>query len=314
MTAALKQEIETRGYAVVEGLLDKDSIDEIIDDYSRLLDRLAAQWHAEGRLSSAFKHLPFEDRLTAILSESTENLYGYFDIALPKDHIAADTPIHLSRAVFNLLRHKAVLDKVEEVIGGEILASPIQHVRIKPAERKVAAHPNGLIHATTWHQDQGVTRANADDTDILTVWIAITDATVDNGCLQVVPYSHRHGITLHCPEAEVTIPRQLLAGEPLPVPVRAGDALFMHRLTQHASLPNRSDTIRWSFDLRYQPIGAPTGRDEFPSLAVRSRKNPAQMQNYDDWRSAWHDVRRRLAVQHEREPTHRWDGDVPTCA
>ena len=314
MTAALKQEIETRGYAIVKGLLDRDSLRAVTDDYHQLLDRLAPQWYADGRISSDFKQLPFEERLAAILSESTENLYGYFDIALPNDHVASDTPIHLSRAVFNLLRHEAVLDKVEEVIGGEILASPIQHVRIKPAERKVAAHPNSLIHATSWHQDQGVARPKADDTEILTVWLAITDATVDNGCLQVVPYSHRNGITLHCPHDSVTIPQQLLAGEPLPVPIRAGDALFMHRLTQHASLPNRSDTIRWSFDLRYQPIGLPTGRDEFPSLTVRSRKNPAQVQNYEAWRAEWYAARERLAAQRERERTHRWDGAAPVCA
>ncbi len=311
---ALKQEIEARGYAIVKGLLDEDSLRAIVDDYHQLLHRLAPQWYAAGQISSDFKRLPFEERLTAILSESRENLYGHFDIALPPANATQDTPFHLSRAVFNLLRSEALLDKVEEVIGGEILASPIQHVRIKPAQAKVAAHPSSLVQQTGWHQDMGVARPEADDTCILTVWLAITDATVANGCLQVIPYSHLNGITLHCPAGEVTIPKQLLAGRPVPLPIRAGDAIFMHRLTQHASLPNRSDTIRWSFDLRYQPIGLPTGRDEFPGLIVRSRKDPTQMQDYETWLGEWVAARERVGNHHGRPLTHRWDGADPTCA
>ena len=49
-------------------------------------------------------------------------------------------------------------------------------------------------------------------------------------------------------------------GAPVPVPMRPGSVLLLHRLTEHSSLSNLSDGIRWSFDLRYQPVGQPTGR------------------------------------------------------
>ena len=314
MTSVLKQQIETQGFAIVEDLLDSEALDGIISDYNQLLDRLAPMWYAQGRISSAFSDLPFEERLTAVISDSEEDLFQHFDIALPNTTVTPDTPIHISRETYNLLRNERLLDKVEQVVGGEILSNPIQHVRIKPSQAKVAGQPSSLLKTTAWHQDQGVARALADETDMLTVWIAINDATVENGCLQVVPYSHGEGMTLHCPMDELTIPDQLLAGEPLPVPIKAGDAIFMHRLTQHGSLANVSDSIRWSFDLRYQPIGGPTGRDEFPSLVVRSRSNPAQEQSYEEWRDSWHEARAVLASIDERESTNRWDGTAIECA
>jgi hypothetical protein len=88
----------------------------------------------------------------------------------------------------------------------------------------------------------------------------------------------------------------------------------MHRLTMHSSLPNVSNTIRWSFDLRYQPVGQPTGREEYPSFVVRSRNAPAQvLGDYRTWAQLWSDARKRLAHV-ERRRKHRWPEDAPVCA
>ncbi|MDE2821239.1 MAG: phytanoyl-CoA dioxygenase family protein [Chloroflexota bacterium] len=314
MTRNLKELIETQGYVIVEDVLDDAALQAIIEDYHQLLDRMAPQWYAQGLISSAYADLPFDERLTVILGEAKKDVFAHMDIALSNETVHGDAGINASRAVYDLIRNERLLDKVEEVVGGEILSNPIQHVRIKPAEAKVAAGMVNLTTETKWHQDQGVHRPNADDTEILTVWLAITDATIENGCLQVVPYSHLTGITEHCPFDQVLIPPHLLAGEALPVPIKAGDAIFMHRLTQHSSLVNVSDTLRWSFDLRYQPIGAPTGRDEFPSLIARSRENPAQVQSYEEWRDSWHAARDYLAGLTDRPATHRWSADAPVCA
>jgi phytanoyl-CoA hydroxylase len=288
MIPHLKDTFDAQGYVVVEDVLDPTTdIQPLYDDYAALLDKLAHRFFAEGKLPSAFSDLSFEERISAVLSHSTENLYKYFDIAIANEAVTEDSPIHLSRVIFNLLRTPRLLDAVETLIGGEILANPIQHVRIKPPGRMTETQEmqSSLVKRTGWHQDQGVMREEADASDIITVWIAITDATVENGCLQVIPYSHRQGITTHCPTGlAMNIPDALLGGQPTPIELRAGSALVMHRLTKHASLPNVSDGIRWSFDLRYQPIGTPTGRDEYPSLIVRSRANPSQVQDdYDAW-------------------------------
>ena len=52
---------------------------------------------------------------------------------------------------------------------------------LRPGE--IRAH----ITATDWHQDRAVALEDADADEMVTVWLAITDATVENGCLQVQP-------------------------------------------------------------------------------------------------------------------------------
>src|SRR6266540_4938529 len=70
--------------------------------------------------------------------------------------------------------------------------------------------------------------------------------------------------------------------------MKRGDALFMHKLTVHASHSNQSDNIRWSFDLRYNPIGQPTGRDSFPGFIARSRQNPeTELRDPAEWARRW---------------------------
>ena len=48
--------------------------------------------------------------------------------------------------------------------------------------RRYSAHP-----MATWHMDQTVTSLEADGVEIVTVWIAMVDTSVENGCLQVLP-------------------------------------------------------------------------------------------------------------------------------
>ena len=67
--------------------------------------------------------------------------------------------MHTGPAVFNLITHPRVLDVIEQLIGGEILSNPIQHVRIKPPEHLLNQKfqgKNTMFSATEWHQDQGV--------------------------------------------------------------------------------------------------------------------------------------------------------------
>ena len=63
----------------------------------------------------------------------------------------------------------------------------------------------------------------ADAATILSCWMAVTDATVENGCLKVIPGSHRKDLVDHCPgEKGVGIPEKLLTlGDSTPLPMRA---------------------------------------------------------------------------------------------
>jgi ectoine hydroxylase-related dioxygenase (phytanoyl-CoA dioxygenase family) len=133
-----------------------------------------------------------------------------------------------------------------------------------------------------------------------------------------VPESHRNGLATHCPGAGpdggLQIPTRLIDAEAVPVPLRRGGALFMHRRTIHAALENLSDDIRWSFDLRYQPTGLPTGRPVFPDFIARSRSHPeTELRDWRTWAGLWEGARARLA-EHAPPTFNRWTADAPACA
>ena len=311
-------QFEEQGYLVVEGLLDQEKdLQPVIDEYSALLDSLAKDWYAAGDLSATYGDLPFGERLTRIIAESGQAYYQHMDFSLPQATITEETPIHHGPAIFNLLRSPRLLDAVECFIGPEIYSNPVQHIRIKPPERALPASisRNPMTAVTPWHQDLGVIDEEADETDILTVWFPITEASVKNGCLAVVPRSQKGELLLHCPrETGLTIPDEIVGSYSIPLPMQPGDVLFMTSKTMHTSLPNVSDEIRWSLDLRYNPIGQPTGRPWFPGFVARSRANPeTELTNAGKWAEVWREARSRLA--RDGDPSfNRWDGDALGCA
>jgi ectoine hydroxylase-related dioxygenase (phytanoyl-CoA dioxygenase family) len=309
-----------QGFLIVEDALDPETdLDPVIREYEQLLDQLIERWHAQGLLPRTYRELPFAQRFARVVNDAPQdlNVMGHFDISLPFEGVTETTPIHLGAATFGLLANPRLLDLVEQFIGGEIFSNPIQHTRIKPPERELPEYlrKSSLLSKTDWHQDTGVHLPEADATHMLTVWLPLTDATPENGCLKVIPGSHREGLVTHCPVPGARIPDALLGGEAVPLPIRRGGVLFFHHLTKHASLTNVSDGIRWSFDLRYQPTGEPTGRPAFPGFVARSRRDPSQeVRDWRVWADLWLQTRSKLARTGPPGRFIRWTGQEQVCA
>ncbi|MGI9483184.1 MAG: phytanoyl-CoA dioxygenase family protein [Hyphomicrobiales bacterium] len=210
--------------------------------------------------------------------------------------------MHSGPAVFGLLRNPKILNVVESVVGPEIYTSPVQQMRMKPPEKTLSG--NNAMHSnvgkTTWHQDIVALLPEADDTFVLTVWVAITEASEKNGCLVSVPGSHRHGPMTHCSNAE-------LASEPQVPPAPHGRARrsgpagktwryhSVDKLNIHSALPSRSESMRWSVDLRYQRTGEATGRPAFPGFVARSRANlESELHDPEHWAARWEAARKSI--------------------
>ena len=309
LTRAQRQSFDANGYLVVEDVFDPV---EIKSEYAALLDRLYDQWHDEGFVPEA---IGWEPRLLAAYRAGCD-WFQPMDCSLPGDGISADTPMYFGPAVFNLITGERILDMVEDLIGPEITSNPIQHIRLKPpatnlTDTEVRAH----ITATDWHQDRAVALEEADQTNMVTVWCAVTDATPENGCLQVIPRDGPADMLPHCPRTQTGIADGFInESKALPLPVRAGGVVIFHPLTPHGSLTNQTDKFRWSFDIRYNRTGDPTGRSHFPEFVVRSAANPdAEIRDWREMRRAWDEARTRLATQ-PHIPIHRWQSDAPYCA
>lgn len=303
-----------QGYLVVENLIDDATVAAVRGEYAALMDRLYAGWFADGLVKRPPEGLGFWDKLDQCYRQGFD-WYQPLDISLPHGGIREDTPMHFGPAVFRMVTHRRILDMVEQLIGPEITSNPIQHVRIKPPQRALPAEETRAhVTQTDWHQDLGVTLAEADNTRFVTVWLAITDATVENGCLQVAPGAH-DAMLPHCTRSQVGIAEAFVPRDTaIATPVRAGGAVIFNPLTPHASLANTSDAYRWSFDLRYNVTGQPTGRSQFPEFIARSRSDPStELRDWRAWLAMWEETRTRLAHA-EHIPQHRWSNDAPYCA
>lgn len=103
--------------------------------------------------------------------------------------------------------------------------------------------------ATLWHQD--IRYWSFDRPDLVSMWIALGREDVHNGCLRVIPGSHRmefdrgrfdHALFLR---PELTDNKPLLRSARL-VELEPGDVLFFHSRLLHAAGPNRTDRVKLS--------------------------------------------------------------------
>jgi len=305
-------EFNRTGVLVVDDVLPAPVLDAVKAEYTDLLDAMYESWHEEGRVPAP-AGMDFYEKLLVAYDAGCE-WFQPMDISLPGSEIAPDTPFHFGPAVFDMLTCGRLLDLVEDLIGPEITSNPIQHVRLKPPSRTLRqTETTAHIMATDWHQDRAVAHEDGDRTQMVTVWLAMNDATVENGCLQVIPGKPQ--MYPHCPKRQTAIADGFLdETRATPLPVKAGGAVIFHPLTPHASLDNVSDAFRWSFDIRYNVTGQPTGRAHFPEFVARSRENPGtELHDWQAWRDMWLDARARLSGQ-PHIPIHRWTGDSPACA
>lgn len=309
------KKFETEGYLVVPDLMPTNICEQVNTEYTDLLNSLYEGWFAEGLVQTLGGELDFWGKLLSAYQAGCD-YFQPMDISLPGDRIIADTPFHIGPAVFNMLTAVPLLDVVEQLIGPELTSNPIQHVRLKPPSVKLdLAEARAHITATDWHQDRAVALEDADQTDMVTVWLAMTDATVENGCLQVQPQTSGQTILPHCARTQTGIADGFLnESSAVPLPVKAGGAVLFHPLTPHASLTNITDGFRWSFDIRFNATGQPTGRSHFPDFVVCSRAHPET--ELSDWcvcKAQWEEARARLAAVPHID-IHRWSADTPYCA
>ncbi len=123
-----------------------------------------------------------------------------------------------------------------------------------------------------WHQDDGYTAVTP--SPYLTLWLALNDATPENGCISVLPGSHKRGLVLHKGSAIGLVCHD--ADDPdqgVLVPVKAGSMGVFWSLTMHKSGANLSPGVRKAFVIQYANAGlknAATG-ETIPDLIPVAR-------------------------------------------
>jgi ectoine hydroxylase-related dioxygenase (phytanoyl-CoA dioxygenase family) len=140
-------------------------------------------------------------------------------------------------------RHPVLVGLTADLLGPDVNLYWDQAVYKKP--EKPRRFP--------WHQDTGYTFVQPQH--YLTCWVALTDATVDNGCPWILPGVHRAGTLLH--RWIDPIGWECLNDAPgaVPAEVPAGGAVVFSSLTPHLTGPNTTDAPRKAYIVQYGPAG-----------------------------------------------------------
>jgi hypothetical protein len=149
----------------------------------------------------------------------------------------------------SLVRHPRVLDCVEDLIGPDIM---VFHTTVWLKE----PHSENFV---PWHQD--ATYFGLAPFEHVTAWVALTDSTPENGCVQIIPGSHTTGQRPHFdqPDPKAMLSRgQTLADrvderQAVDLVLAAGDVSFHHTLAFHRSGINRSGERRIGIGFSYIP-------------------------------------------------------------
>ena len=139
-----------------------------------------------------------------------------------------------------LVRHSRILDAVEALLGPDIKYFSDQ-VLMKPARHGSAVN---------WHQDSYYW--SIEPPNLVTCWLALDDATLENGCMCFIPGTHRDGVKEHTRNDQRTSKAEGVdTSKMVAVPLPAGGCEFHHSLTLHATSENKTPYRRRAIAITY---------------------------------------------------------------
>jgi ectoine hydroxylase-related dioxygenase (phytanoyl-CoA dioxygenase family) len=180
-------------------------------------------------------------------------------------HLAWYDPVMLSHA-----RRPAIVDRIASLHGPDL----------KLYQDQLFMKPPGVGSRQPYHQDQPW-GFHIDPPELMvTCWLALDDATLENGCMRVLPGTHRQG----------ALPREVIEGyesralegcldDEVPLVLKAGECSFHHGHVLHCSHPNLSDQRRRGYATHYVSARCrytgPEPEPEFP--LVRGEAHPGAL-------------------------------------
>ena len=252
-----KTSFQKEGYLIVENLLSPTEIADCQNEILRLHQFAAGQEAAAEKAVADVarrhvQHEPFAkdetqgDRLPVL--RKAENTREY------------------SEVFRHLAQHPKLIGVVQDLIGEDLLLFR-STLMFKPAF-------HGSSHGL--HQDSAYWPM--EPPNLVTVSIALNDATPENGCFKVIPKSHLWGMQTwgHIAREQdaALTDRGDVAEQQIDVPLSAGSALFFHSLMVHGSGPNTSPNPRntalyayFSPRVRYVPKDGKPAARTFPVVA-----------------------------------------------
>ncbi len=183
----------------------------------------------------------------------------------------------VSPVMLRYVSHPALVQCLTQLIGPNV----------KCMQSMLFIKPPGFP-GQAYHQDERY--IPTEDRSLTGGWIALDDATIENGCLWVIPGSHRMEILPWAwhdnPEYDSAdeaqgVPRE----QEVPVEVKAGTLVFFNGYLLHSSRKNRSDRYRRVLVNHYMSAESSlrwAGREEYRDVVIVAGKDPRAVLGYED--------------------------------
>ncbi len=165
------------------------------------------------------------------------NLLEGSDDDILRHYLCIHFPHKISGVMRKYLATPTIVQVLAEVVGPNVKCMQSM-LFIKPSGKPGQA----------WHQDEDFIPTR--DRSLIGGWIAMDDATIENGCLWIIPGSHKHGVLwplevqkdkrFDCTDESQGFP--FTDADAIPVEVKAGSIVFFNGYTLHRSFPNRATT------------------------------------------------------------------------
>lgn len=270
LSSAQVDEYQREGFLVLPHLLDAADMAPARAAMEEKVSEIADDLYAAGLITDKREEEPFGTRLARLFDRLSDTEFLRYGRGW-RDRKAG---------YYHLMANPKILDAVESLIGPELFANPVYNVR--PKVPRVAAG------AVPWHQDKSYwPGANANP--VITVWIPLVDADLENGCLHIWPRTHNKQVLSWHAETHTGTgyteidDEHLKKVQAVPLPLEAGGAILFNDRCIHMSTPNNSTRVRWSVDLRYQPTDQDPMPEHGAGFLAHSRRHPERVATVEDW-------------------------------
>ena len=270
LSSQQRQRYEEDGYLTIPNLLNDRDLAPVRRAIMRHVSQEAKRLSSEGEIQDLHERLPFTRRLKEVYRSLNKRTIGWNQEVF-------------SEEIYDFGVHRAILDGLRS--AGRT-GNTVQR-RLLGTYKAAGGNRDGLPLAS----GQRLLYGDPTEFHILSLWIPLVDVDEHNGCMQVLPGSHRWGLRpVESDDEGHHIPTEDIEsrGEIVTLPMKAGDIFACHNLTFHRSLMNQSDDIRWSIDLRYSEIGRPLEwlfKAGLNGFIARSHEHPETVDSWVDWQT-----------------------------
>jgi len=233
-----------------------------VDGFANVRDEQIALFHEQGYLviHNAFTPTEVEETLAGLLYLiSGENpdfkgvMYEHQAKGIPVETLPAEEKQDYVRKFMSFVDYDKRLKALSEHPQLIDLLSRIMEDTPLLFQDMALLKPPRIGREKPWHQDHAYFNLPL-DTPVVGVWIALDEATTENGCMMINPGSHKQGPVVHFKRRDWQICDTHLNNQgALAVPLKPGGCLLFHSLTQHGTPTNNSEQRRRAVQFHYRP-------------------------------------------------------------